>query len=83
MTFLYEGRQEAGLEIGRRLYEAVAQKTRSPWNQRCLLHGDTGLPLWGDDYYSNLVVWALPMALAKQSVQQFTSAGLVRDMIRS
>jgi hypothetical protein len=35
----------------------------------------------GDDYCSNLVVWALPMALAKQSVQQFASADLVRDMI--
>ena len=83
MAFLYYGREETGLEIGRRLYEAVARKNPSPWNQRCLLTGDAGLPLWGDDYYSNLVIWAVPMALRRQSVKQFANAGLVTDMIRA
>jgi uncharacterized protein (DUF608 family) len=81
MSFLYHDRQDVGLEIARRLYEALAVKTRSPWNQRCLLNGETGLPQWGDDYYSNLVIWALPMALAGESIRPFAEKGLVKRML--
>jgi len=81
MTFIYHGRRDTGLEIARRLYEAMAVKTRSPWNQRCLLNGETGLPQWGEDYYSNLVIWALPMALAGESIEQFTRTGIVKNLM--
>jgi uncharacterized protein (DUF608 family) len=83
MTFIYHGRRDTGLEIARRLYDAMAVKNRSPWNQRCLLNGETGLPQWGEDYYSNLVIWALPMALAGESVGPFTRTGLVKNMMRA
>jgi len=64
------------------MYDAIALKTRSPWNQRCLISADTGLPLWGDDYYSNLVIWSVPMALAGQTVAEFVApGGLVDRMI--
>jgi uncharacterized protein (DUF608 family) len=72
MTFIYHGQRETGLEIARRLYEAVALKSCSPWNQRCLIDADSGLPVWGDDYYSNLAIWALPMALSGGSVAEFS-----------
>jgi uncharacterized protein (DUF608 family) len=81
MTFLYHGRRDTGLEVARRLYDAVAIKHPSPWNQRCLINGETGLPQWGEDYYSDLVIWALPMALAGQSVEQFARTGLAKNMI--
>lgn len=82
MTFMYHEKVDVGLEIARRLYEAVALKTRSPWNQRCLISSFTGLPVWGDDYYSNLVIWAVPMALAGQGVGKFSAqGGLIRSMI--
>jgi uncharacterized protein (DUF608 family) len=81
MTFIYHGRRDTGLEISRRLYDAVAIKNRSPWNQRCLINGETGMPQWGTDYYSDLVIWALPMALAGESVEQFAKAGLVKKMV--
>lgn len=71
MTFLYHGRRDTGLEIAKRMYEAMAVKTRSPWNQRCLLNGETGLPQWGDDYYSNMVIWTVPVALSGQSIAEF------------
>ncbi len=83
MTFLYHGRQDSGLEMARAMYEAVAVKNRSPWNQRCLLNGQTGLPMWGEDYYSNLVIWAVPMALSNQSVGAFANGGLIRDMLHA
>ncbi len=83
MTFIYYGQRDTGLEIARRLYDAVAIKNRSPWNQRCLLSGETGMPQWGTDYYSNFVIWALPMALAGESVEQFAKTGLVKKMTSS
>jgi uncharacterized protein (DUF608 family) len=79
MTFLYHGQEQPGLEIARRIYEAIALKTRSPWNQRCLISSETGLPVWGDDYYSNLVIWALPMALAGENIGQFVQPGALVD----
>jgi uncharacterized protein (DUF608 family) len=81
MTFIYHRRTSTGLEIARRLYEAMALKNRSPWNQYCLLNGATGLPQWGDDYYSNLVIWALPLALRGESIGQFVDQGLVKKML--
>ncbi len=84
MTFMYSGRRDTGMEIVKRIYEAIAIKTRSPWNQRCLISSDSGLPVWGDDYYSNLVIWAVPMALAGQNVSAFcATGGLVDRMIRA
>jgi uncharacterized protein (DUF608 family) len=80
-TFMYYGKRDTGLEIARRLYEAMAVKTRSPWNQRCLLNGKTGLPLWGDDYYSNLAMWVVPMALGGETVGHFANSGLAKKMI--
>jgi uncharacterized protein (DUF608 family) len=83
MTFLYHGRRDAGLAAARAMYETMALKTRSPWNQRCLLWGDTGLPLWGDDYYSNLAIWAVPMALHGQSVREFSRSNLLLEMLNA
>ena len=65
MTYIYHDRAEVGIEIARRICEAIALKTRSPWNQRCLISSETGLPVWGHDYYSDMVIWAVPMALAE------------------
>ncbi len=84
MTFIYHGQEDVGLEIARRLYETVALKARSPWNQRCLISAETGLPVWGDDYYSNMVIWALPMALAREGIGEFVAEGnLVDRMIHA
>ena len=82
MTFMYNGHLETGMEIAKRLYEAVAIKSCSPWNQRCLVDGETGLPVWGDDYYSNMVIWAIPMAMEGIGIDSFTCpGGLVDRMI--
>ncbi|MCY3944924.1 MAG: GH116 family glycosyl hydrolase [Anaerolineaceae bacterium] len=77
MNFIYHGQPETGLEIARRLYEAVALTSRTPWKQHCLLDADTGLPVWGEDYYSNMVIWALPMALAGQDIAAFAQGELI------
>lgn len=71
MTQMYHGRTEIGQAIAQRIYEAIAITSRSPWNQRCIFDSATGLPIWGDDYYSNMAVWALPMALSQMSISDF------------
>ncbi len=73
MTFILRGRRDIGLEIARRLMEAIYELHRTPWNQRCLIASDDGRPVWGDDYYSNMVIWTLPMVLAGQDVGSFCS----------
>ena len=83
MTFIYEDQETIGISIAKRLYDALFIKTKSPWNQRCLISSDTGLPVWGEDYYSNMVIWALPMALGRKDIAQFTVDGeLIQRMIK-
>ena len=81
MNFIYHGQAETGLEIAKRIYEAVALTSRTPWKQHCLIDADSGLPVWGEDYYSNMVIWALPMACANQSIAEFARGELVRDLM--
>ena len=80
MSFIYHGQRETGLEIARRLYEAVALTRRSPWKQYCMIDADTGLPVWGEDYYSNMVIWALPMTCTNQNITEFAGSELVREL---
>lgn len=81
MTLIYNGRRELGLEIAKRLYEAMTIHHHTPWNQRCLIHAKDGSPVWGDDYYSNMIIWALPMALAKQNIKEFCQPGGLIDRL--
>ncbi|MCY4019274.1 MAG: GH116 family glycosyl hydrolase [Chloroflexi bacterium] len=81
MTFIYHGQRETGLEIARRIYEAVALTSRTPWKQHCLIDADTGLPVWGEDYYSNMVIWALPMACSNQNIEEFAQSELLHELI--
>lgn len=84
MTFMYYNRQDTGLEIAYRLYKAIFLKSSSPWNQSCLINSSTGLPVWGDDYYSNMAIWALPMALKRENISEFTEDGkLVSRILKS
>ena len=84
MTFIYSNRETTGVTVAKRLYDALFIKSKSPWNQRCLISSETGLPVWGDDYYSNMVIWALPMALENRNIAQFARDGeLVPRMIEA
>ena len=80
MNFIYHGQTETGLEIARRIYEAVALTSRTPWKQHCLIDADSGLPVWGEDYYSNMVIWALPMACANQNIAEFAQSEFMRRL---
>ncbi len=69
MTMIYAGRDEAGLEVARRIVESIFVRHRTPWNQYCIINAKDGHPIWGSDYYSNMVIWALPMALRGEGLR--------------
>lgn len=82
MTFVYHGRPDLGIRVAQDIYEAIALTWRSPWRQRCLQDSASGEPLWGEDYYSNMAIWALPMALAGDGIAGFCSTGgLVEEIV--
>jgi len=84
MTFMYYGEVEVGMEIARRLYEVMVILSRSPWNQYCLISSEDGHPVWGEDYYSNMVFWALPMARKGEDIASFVSEkGLVGKILKA
>jgi hypothetical protein len=78
---MYEGRMEAGLELAKRLAHSLAIASLSPWNQHCLISSADGTPVWGSDYYSDMAVWAVPMALSGQGVASFAASGGLLDRI--
>jgi uncharacterized protein (DUF608 family) len=81
MTFLYTGRTGIGLQIAKHLMQALFEVQRMPWDQYCLIRATDGLPVWGSDYYSNMAIWAVPMALAQQDVATFCQAGSFVDSL--
>jgi len=81
MTMIYIGRRQTGLEIAERIYESIALRHKTPWNQYCLIGAEDGRPVWGSDYYSNLIIWALPMVIKGEDIRAFSSAGSLMDSI--
>jgi uncharacterized protein (DUF608 family) len=81
MTMLYAGQRALGLGIAEAIYQAVVPRHRTPWNQHCIISPADGHPIWGKDYYSNMAVWALPMALAGQDIAQFAAPGGLLDRL--
>ena len=81
MTFMYCGQTKVGMEIARRLYEAIAVLHRTPWNQYCFISAKDGHPIWGQDYYSDMAFWAIPMARKRLKIASFVAEGELIDQI--
>jgi non-lysosomal glucosylceramidase len=81
MTMLYSNRKRQGLEIAKRIYESIALRHKTPWNQYCLIGAEKGQPVWGSDYYSDMAIWALPMAILGQDIAEFSKPGGFLDGI--
>jgi hypothetical protein len=83
MTLAYEGQNEKGLELARRIFEAHVLDHCTPWDQYYLLDTHDGSPVWGNDYYSNLITWAFPASLAGQSIREYCAEGLVHECLKA
>ena len=47
--------------------EIRAFNQKDPWNQPDMISSSTGRFLFGDSYMRNMVLWAIPLALARHS----------------
>lgn len=72
MTFIMYGYKNIGLKAAEKIYKAVIETHRTPWRQHCIISGKDGHPVWGRDYYSNMVVWAFPLVFASENLPNLT-----------
>lgn len=81
MTYLYAGEREFGLEIVRKHWQNLCLKHGHTWDLPNLVHGDTGRRVFGTDYYQNMMLWALPAALAGQDLKTSSAPGGLIDQV--
>jgi uncharacterized protein (DUF608 family) len=82
MTYLYAGQREVGLELVRKYWENVCLKQGHNWDLPNMIHGDSGKRVFGTDYYQNMMLWALPAALAGQDLRAAcASGGLIQEIV--
>lgn len=68
-----------------KLWGNVALIQKSPWNQPDTVDSKTGRFVFGDSYYRNMAIWAIPIALAMKDaktarvLRSLRRAGLPRD----
>jgi uncharacterized protein (DUF608 family) len=74
-TYIYNGQRDTGLRILESCLEGLSVKHGDTWNQPNTVSGDTGLRMYGSDYYQNLILWSLPAALAGQDFRAACAAG--------
>ena len=73
MTLIDGGHARTGMEVLRRMWHAMTILHQTPWNQYCVIRSSDGGPVWGSDYYSNLILWAVPVTLLAGDVGTFAS----------
>ncbi len=69
MNYMYSGERSFGLELVRRCIQGVTIKSGSEWNQPNIIRGDNGEPVFGSHYDQNMMLWAIPAALAGQDIK--------------
>jgi hypothetical protein len=73
-TLIYEGRREDGLEIARRMMDAIVRANRAGWELPNILDAE-GKILHGDDFYQMMILWSLPLALRGQGIREASIPG--------
>jgi uncharacterized protein (DUF608 family) len=74
-TFINAGQKERGLELARRFWENLVLRQRHAWDLPNMVEGKTGTRHFGTDYYQNMMLWALPDALAGRSLREAQAPG--------
>jgi uncharacterized protein (DUF608 family) len=68
MTYMYAGDVDFGLELARRILHGIVCEQGEIWDQPNMIQGNSGELLYGTDYYQNLMLWALPAAMAGEDL---------------
>ena len=84
MTYMYHGELDFGLELARRTMHALIVENRCSWDSSLVFRSDTGEKLVGNDYYQNMMLWALPAAAEGMDLAgPCTPGGLVDRIIHA
>jgi uncharacterized protein (DUF608 family) len=81
MTYLYAGERDFGLELARKHWENLCLKQGHIWDLPNNIHGDTGKRVFGTDYYQNMMLWAMPAAVAGQDIRTSSGPGSLMDQV--
>ncbi|MFS8082694.1 MAG: GH116 family glycosyl hydrolase, partial [Ginsengibacter sp.] len=82
-TMAYEGLPDDGMEVARRMMEAIVLRNGAGWELPNLLNTD-GKIIHGDDFYQMMIIWALPLALRGEGIREACfPAGLIDRVLKS
>jgi uncharacterized protein (DUF608 family) len=73
MTYMYHGDPEYGTGMLHKTLEKMVCEHGHPWDLPNMILGTTGDRHFGTDYYQNLMLWAVPAAIKRESLTQFTN----------
>jgi len=80
MTFIFAGRPQVGEALARRTWSVILEQGWS-WDIPVVFEGGSRRRQGGFDYYQNLMLWALPAALAGQDIAAASQPGSLVDRI--
>lgn len=86
MTYMYEGDVAFGTELARRVWHNLICQQGYTWDMPNIMRGDvdTGERTFGNDYYQDMMLWALPAAMEQQDLAHPTRpGGLVARVIEA
>ena len=84
MTYSYRGEPALGLDLSRRVMDDVIRVQGHPWDLPNMIRIDDGKRFYGTDYYQNMMLWALPAAIAGNDITgPCKSGGLVDRVIKA
>lgn len=83
MNYMYEGQKAFGIELARRVWHNLVCLQGYTWDMPNIIRGDvdTGERTFGNDYYQDMMLWALPAAIAGEDVSGPTKPGGLVDRI--
>jgi non-lysosomal glucosylceramidase len=81
-TMMYEGLGKEGSEYARRLMQTVVVANGVGWELPNILNAD-GSVRHGDDFYQLMILWALPLAMNKESLAKSCSEGFVQRVLNA
>ncbi len=83
-TYIYHGQGDTGLRVLRSCLEGISLIHGDTWNQPNTVSGDTGRRVFGSDYYQNMILWALPAAIAGHDLRSACAdEGLVARVLKA
>jgi uncharacterized protein (DUF608 family) len=81
-TLAYENQRPKGEQIAKRLMSAIVLRDGAGWELPNILDID-GRAIYGNDLYQLMILWALPLAFARESIREACVPGSFVDRILS